>query len=263
VGHSFKSIALRSVGSALLVGMMCQPSAALADVTALAATTTAEVDLTRGIDYIDTATQSWGVPLSALQAQAHVYQQGIGEGHSAVYAGWTSASVGSFQIHTDGTLTYPTCCSAIYNDSSFVTPDWLYRFSVDTDSVFHLDYDITSNQETGDGFFDILLNGVHMNYVSDPGGGNVGFLEYNLLAGQTYTVSVRNGSGFSTTNATNSKEYTLAGDFGFAINALSAPGGVPEPATWLMLVAGFGAAGALMRGRRAVSQSERTGAAVA
>ena len=37
------------------------------------------------------------------------------------------------------------------------------------------------------------------------------------------------------------------------IAALSVPGGVPEPATWALMIAGFGGAGVLLRRRRALS----------
>ena len=37
-----------------------------------------------------------------------------------------------------------------------------------------------------------------------------------------------------------------------AISRIAADGGVPEPATWAMMISGFGVVGALMRRRRSV-----------
>lgn len=78
---------------------------------------------------------------------------------------------------------------------------------------------------------------VPQGYVS---GANLG------MSTSTYNNKTLSGLGLT---AGNSYTWTWAAD-SFTINVLSTAPGVPEPATWLMMIAGFAAMGAALRHRR-------------
>ena len=73
----------------------------------------------------------------------------------------------------------------------------------------------------------------------------------------SYTINPTYGSnskeylGFSGSNITSVRLTASSGDWVFIDNLTSAGGAVPEPASWAMLIAGFGIVGASMRRRRA------------
>lgn len=119
-------------------------------------------------------------------------------------------------------------------------------------------------------FFTAPTAGIYSVFVSafvadtNPSGVTV----YGLVGGQSDTALVTLGSG----NLSFSQNYPFfdlqAGDtVGIAINydgayfndstglnfTLTGPGAVPEPASWALLIAGFGLTGAAMRRRRAVT----------
>jgi hypothetical protein len=91
----------------------------------------------------------------------------------------------------------------------------------------------------------ILLNGVDTgNLGTDFAQFSIGFVPFSITSGfnsgvNTLDFIVNNGGGPTALRV----EMTGAADLA----------GVPEPATWAMMLAGFGGVGALMRSRRRVA----------
>ena len=68
----------------------------------------------------------------------------------------------------------------------------------------------------------------------------------------TYGSNNKEYFGFSGANITSVRlTAATSGDWVFIDNLTSVGGAVPEPASWAMLIAGFGVVGASMRRRRA------------
>jgi len=83
----------------------------------------------------------------------------------------------------------------------------------------------------------IYVDGVMQNFTAPSGVGEIALTGLNLTGG-SHTVQLFNQPG-----------YWI---FSSEIQFFGTAGGVPEPATWVMLLAGFGAAGAGMRRRKAL-----------
>lgn len=81
---------------------------------------------------------------------------------------------------------------------------------------------------------------------------------YSRNAGFAFTALLRNQSG-NTADTIGSVPISAANDTGtsdnttWALFSLSPPEVVPEPASWAMLITGFGLTGALARRRRALA----------
>lgn len=74
---------------------------------------------------------------------------------------------------------------------------------------------------------------------------------------QTFALPVAGNGGrtffgvtFDTFTAVNSVTIDLTGDDAVLLDDVRLAAGIPEPATWAVMLAGFGAAGAVLRGRR-------------
>lgn len=80
------------------------------------------------------------------------------------------------------------------------------------------------------------------------------FISQNLAVG-TYVINMTSYSNFPTGNLgdpyTNGSYYPNGG--AYTIEATNAVAGVPEPASWALLITGFGLVGATMRRRVAVA----------
>ena len=84
-------------------------------------------------------------------------------------------------------------------------------------------------------------------------------VNYQLrIDGSALTVRLLNDSGFATGSSfINATIDGMSGGVAYVPTAGPGPGGpgVPEPATWAMLIMGFGGVGAVMRRRRAAPQA--------
>jgi len=89
----------------------------------------------------------------------------------------------------------------------------------------------------------ILVDGVNQVFVG-PAGGTIGtvVLDGLDLTGSTHTVQFIQNTTFVWTFVS---EISFQGEL--------TRGGVPEPATWVMMILGFGAAGSMLRRRRTAS----------
>ena len=84
---------------------------------------------------------------------------------------------------------------------------------------------------------------------ADPGATNFSAISGQLSTGTTAYQQFCQG----TFNLNQSNLYFTAGSDGFSISTSGLAGGVPEPATWAMLILGFGVVGGAMRRRHSVN----------
>lgn len=130
--------------------------------------------------------------------------------------------------------------------------DWTYTFRADQDGVFNLDFNISAvgNHSVfglgewrfvmlGDGLKDVQLSET----FQGTSGHASGSASQQLRAGATYTVALFNNTGLGSFTPDHSSA-TLTADFHWDIRSA-----VPEPATWALMITGFGLAGAALRRR--------------
>jgi hypothetical protein len=162
-----------------------------------------------------------------------------------------SAATVSFAGDTTGSPTFnrPAGTSGLSSIGTAVAYDF-YTFSVDTAGSYALAA-ISSFDNyllLYQGAFDPASSLTNLVAANDDGGGGSNALLTNaLLSGTSYTVVV---TGFSNSDV---------GIYGLGI---SGPGAisvaaVPEPATWALMILGFGAVGGAMRRRQSVKATVR------
>ena len=115
---------------------------------------------------------------------------------------------------------------------SFITPAGFNLASVDISSVATID------PLTNIDFSSVTLNGVNFNVIS------TGVQEFRNLLNQAL---ISGGNNIISVTGTTGGEAAFSGNLSFA-----ATSAVPEPATWAMMLMGFGAVGYSMR-RRSVN----------
>ena len=123
---------------------------------------------------------------------------------------------------------------------TFVTPTGFNLASSDISSIF-----TGTNSATNIDFTSVTLNGVSFNTLSTGIQEFRNLLNQTLLAGGVNTLFVSGNVGVPA--ATTPADASFSGNLSFA-NAVTA---VPEPATWGMMIVGFGMIGAAARSRKA------------
>ncbi|WP_395702256.1 PEP-CTERM sorting domain-containing protein [Aquabacterium sp.] len=96
---------------------------------------------------------------------------------------WVGAGSGSLSIQSSYSSRKTDISWAAVDNDDF----WLYTFTVDEDSVFRLKYDVTPDPFLGGSAtygYRSTLNGAGLQYML---AGSQGEVDYDLLAGQTYT----------------------------------------------------------------------------
>jgi hypothetical protein len=137
---------------------------------------------------------------------------------------------GTFGDDTVGCSTGATAPCSFTRTFSFTTPAGFTLGSFDVSSIFS-----TTNPMTNIDFSSVTLNGVSFATLS------TGTQEFRNLLNQTLVTGATNTLLVSGTTGGNA---AFSGNLSFA--AVSA---VPEPATWGMMLIGFGAVGYSMRRR--------------
>lgn len=128
-----------------------------------------------------------------------------------------------------------------------LAPNWSYTFVADRDGNFHMDYALKPLSETfGLVTYDILSNGQVVAALDGLGGGQV---DVALTAGDTYTFAIANHDNLYRTAALGTYVGGVSSGFSFKITESA----VPEPATWALMVSGFGLVGAALRRRKAAT----------
>lgn len=181
--------------------------------------------------------------------------QGVQRRYSYGNAGatWESASKGSFGANW-GFASQGSGGGYVANDA--LRPNWSYTFTLDAPSTFNYTYRIAHELVTGLSTFGV--NGFFLETSLGPQDYNAGYLlddvdpyyeasnSINFGAG-THTVTLFNIQRVST--GVNPREAFGVQSFNWEI--LPGTTAVPEPASWAMLIAGFGLTGVSMRRRQA------------
>lgn len=144
------------------------------------------------------------------------------------------------------------------------TPAWSYQFTAARDGVFNLSADFLGSGTDlfGLGSWDVifddggvttetsLLRGYGLAPMSRTSGFGpsdseiTGNFSQSLTAGHTYTVSLLNLEGFSTSGVTTNSSARAFEDGTFDWSV------TPEPSAWALAIVGLGLTGAMLRRRR-------------
>lgn len=139
-----------------------------------------------------------------------------------------------------------------------VNYDNVGRYSVNYNGVNTFQILLVDRNETGAGNFDIVFNYDSLGFGGNASAGynagqNGADGTYYELPGSRSGEAFADGNGFALASGSN---VGIDGRYIFSVrNGAVLPGGsdVPEPATWALMILGFGAVGAAMRRRRAAS----------
>jgi hypothetical protein len=188
-------------------------------------------------------------------------------------ATWASSGLsGTMSVVNQALITAPDDWPYLALSGSISSDIWNYQFHADTDATFTFILAVdTTRSGTGDisyaSFFDdgLYINGAYIDGVtvdgeSDSSGSSYTYaFTYALTAGSDYLAAFRfanqhgNRGGTLVANASQVATWRITdmpsgpGDGGAGPNA------VPEPATWALMIAGFGMVGAGLRGRRKIA----------
>lgn len=189
-------------------------------------------------------------------------------GLNATLVGWTVS--GKVDVVNDGTFSID-CSGKCVDLDGTAGPGSILSNQINflAGRLVTVSFDVSGNQR--DGKFDDFVastiftptNGGWAGLVSGPAAFSEGAM-LDMLNGTPFMESIGGDRGFVTysyqfiANVSGSFQLgfgTLSGDnIGPIVdNVLVTQAGVPEPATWAMLIAGFGIVGATMRRRRAIA----------
>ena len=189
------------------------------------------------------------------------------ETRGAIDAVWASADAGTVNLSGFGWTVNaddPDIHALAGDQSSDGTTNWTYQFTATANGTFSLtaidsaegvtraglgDWRIAMSERGGPTARADILSGFGTGAQDDTINGA---FSQALIAGHTYTVSLSNLDGFSTVGNTtgageNNSENML---INWRISSDEVAGGVPEPASWALMITGFGLAGASLRARR-------------
>ncbi|WP_293375949.1 PEPxxWA-CTERM sorting domain-containing protein [Phenylobacterium sp.] len=212
--------------------------------------------------------QSWtSLPATLNVAANAVANAGIYEDHNervsafgTAQATWASANSGAvnftnygwnFNVKDDAPLS--SGADVDYNRPGSGS-DWTYAFQATANGVFQMTYNVTATGTT-EGLFGwaIDFNGVSVGpdlttsqFAGDPT--TSGVVTETLTKGQFYYVAL---DGNPNIEGCCSREFSGSMDGAFDWQITS--GGVPEPASWALMIVGFGGLGAVLRARRTLA----------
>ena len=258
------SATLVLAGAASAAGLAAQPAAATTaiggDLNIVADAYTHSGPTVTSMD-----SQTWSnIPGTLNVAANAVANGGIYEDHNervsafgTAQATWASANSGSvaftnygwnFSVKDNDPLSSGADLDANRPGNG---SDWTYTFQATANGVFQMTYDVTATGST-EGLYGwaIDFNGASVGpdlttsqFANDPT--TSGVVTEAVTAGQPYTISLY---GNPNIEACFAREFSgsMDGTFDWQITG----GGVPEPASWALMLTGFGGLGAVLRSRR-------------
>ena len=130
-------------------------------------------------------------------------------------------------------------------------PSWSYAFTLNQGATLNFIYFVVGQDNVfGLQGWEFSINGIETNlvdnYVFAPSAG--GALKYMLTANTPYLLKLNTNGNINSTNLSGYRG-SQHGEFLFGIASTA----VPEPATWTMMLAGFGVVGFGLRSRRKAS----------
>lgn len=264
--HTIRHLVLAALATACVA---CPATAAF--VVPIAGTIENRISIQQGAIITRRADQdSWlGVPDALSTRTSATYFPAAGGSAATalkIDAGWVSPDAGSISVDFQ-TLLVPLDINQSFSTGAFgsVAPfnsAWTYRFTANEDSLLTVKFDLLSDFTGVDvkkvidqnrGSFSI--NGVEKDFAQillfDDKFKNHVEINYEIFAGEEYAllyepiIFFNNLSGRTTV-------FDASQRLSFSIGARPVVSPVPEPATWAMMIIGFGLIGSFQRRRLAL-----------
>ena len=210
------------------------------------------VGLGNATDSFTTGPSSTAVPATVQSVGLASVSSGNYQASASVTATgiWTSADAGTIDIQWGWTSTSAGSGLLTQLATNFAIPNWSYTFTATGDGSFDGRYTVTGSGATfglqpiyGS---DDLPFGPYGGDVADPTG--AGSFSVALVNGLTYTMALYNFG-----NLTSQEGIDTSGSARALIDWTITYDVLPEPATWAMLITGFGMVGGAVRRRRVVA----------
>jgi hypothetical protein len=161
---------------------------------------------------------------------------------------WFDVNSGTISMYQARDITMVAGIGAAYFNR--LDPAWEYDFTAGSNGSFDIDYDLVGAGGTfGIYGWALYINGSYVTLfgaVVDPT--MSGTYSYALTGGTDYAVQLL-ALGNIRGSVLPEYDATLTGDFDWNITADA----VPEPASWAMMIGGFGLVGSTLRRRRLVA----------
>jgi hypothetical protein len=184
------------------------------------------------------STDTWGIPLSALNAQASalsVNTLGSVSVFGSAAATWAPNGLsGSVSFENYGWSFIGTSGSANLQTGA----DWTFSFIANGNGEFSMNYDVVGN---GDKFglwgWNININGSDYLTLNPNDPTASGFITEDLVDGEIYTISLINNANISVPGNVDTMAGNMSGLFNWTIRTSGRP--VPEPSSLLLLAIGL------------------------